>query len=381
MMWWSSAARSRAASRAPRRSRARRAKVAVMDYVKPSRRRHEVAGFRRHLRQRGLHRPRSSCTRRRRGDARTRRGGRGRRPRTRNAACASGASPSAATSSGRAACWPASLPQRTARVRLDANTLKVTDKKGKVTQITSARFVVAVGGRPNKFDIHGVACTPSIRDTFRWRLLLPIGAGYIAWSAAASAMGWARRRRTWSISHGVGANSRGVDKIQKHLVAHGVNLQIGVTPTDREGRRRAGRRCTAPTARRELRHGQGATGRKADTTGRQAAAVPGAAKDVAQNGKLKAVDEQLAARGRTSTPLGTVLGRHAPEVDARRHRGAVCARARRVFGSGNGAHGLRERAPRRLHAPGSRRHRPERGRGDPTWARENERVLPSSSRP
>ena len=30
------------------------------------------------------------------------------------------------------------------------NTLKVTDKKGKVTQITAARFVVAVGGRPNR---------------------------------------------------------------------------------------------------------------------------------------------------------------------------------------------------------------------------------------
>ena len=35
------------------------------------------------------------------------------------------------------------------------NTLKVTDKKGKVTQITSARFVVAVGGRPNRLDIPG----------------------------------------------------------------------------------------------------------------------------------------------------------------------------------------------------------------------------------
>ena len=38
---------------------------------------------------------------------------------------------------------------------LDPHTLEVTDQKGKVSTITSSRFIVAVGGRPTPLNCEG----------------------------------------------------------------------------------------------------------------------------------------------------------------------------------------------------------------------------------
>ena len=82
-----------------------------------------------------------------------------------------------------------------------------------------------------------------------------------------------------------------VDKIQTHLVAHGVKLQIGVTPTkiEKNGSRAI---CTAPTARSTSTTPVGRAGRKADTTG-QGLATCRARPAVAARQARGAVDEQL----------------------------------------------------------------------------------------
>ncbi|GMH66463.1 hypothetical protein TL16_g04436 [Triparma laevis f. inornata] len=38
---------------------------------------------------------------------------------------------------------------------INPHTLEVTDKKGKVSQLTASRFVVATGGRPTTLDCEG----------------------------------------------------------------------------------------------------------------------------------------------------------------------------------------------------------------------------------
>ena len=49
---------------------------------------------------------------------------------------------------------------------VDAHTLEVTDKKGKVSTITSSRFVIATGGRPTPINCEGGDLAISSDDLF-----------------------------------------------------------------------------------------------------------------------------------------------------------------------------------------------------------------------
>ena len=217
------------------------------------------------------------------------------------------------------------------------NTLKVTDKKGKVTQITAARFVVAVGGRPNRLDIPGGEHAIDSDDIFSLEKapgrVLCIGAGYIALECGGFVNGLGSS--TTAMVRSIllrGFDRECVDKIQTHLVAHGVKLQIGVTPTKIEKNGDVLTVHGSDGSVNEYDTVLVATGRKADTTGLGLDNVPGAAKDVAQNGKLKAVDEQLPHAPHVYA-IGDVLdGR--PELTPVAIEAGLRL-ARRLFGAGN----------------------------------------------
>ena len=180
------------------------------------------------------------------------------------------------------------------------NTLKLTDKKGKVTEISAARFVVAVGGRPNRLDIEGGEHCVDSDDIFSLEQapgrVLCIGAGYIALECGGftNGLGYKTTAMVRSILLR-GFDRECVEKIQKHLVAHGVTLQIGVTPTKIVKDEKTGVLTVhgSDGSSNEYDTVLVATGRKADTSGLGLSTVPGAADDVAANGKLVAVDEQL----------------------------------------------------------------------------------------
>lgn len=71
---------------------------------------------------------------------------------------------------------------------LDAHTLEVTDKKGRVSTLTSSRFLVAVGGRPTKLDCEGGHLAISSDDIFSLEQdpgkVLCVGASYISLECA-----------------------------------------------------------------------------------------------------------------------------------------------------------------------------------------------------
>ena len=66
----------------------------------------------------------------------------------------------------------------------DNHTLEVTDKKGNVSEITAARIVVAVGGRPTNLDCEGGELAISSDDIFALEKSpgksLCLGASYIS---------------------------------------------------------------------------------------------------------------------------------------------------------------------------------------------------------
>eukprot|EP00521_Asterionellopsis_glacialis_P008202 CAMPEP_0195285368 /NCGR_PEP_ID=MMETSP0707-20130614/3220_1 /TAXON_ID=33640 /ORGANISM="Asterionellopsis glacialis, Strain CCMP134" /LENGTH=618 /DNA_ID=CAMNT_0040344849 /DNA_START=42 /DNA_END=1898 /DNA_ORIENTATION=+ len=71
---------------------------------------------------------------------------------------------------------------------VDTHTLECTDKKGRVSQITSSRFLVAVGGRPTPLDCEGGELAISSDDIFSREKspgkTLCVGASYISLECA-----------------------------------------------------------------------------------------------------------------------------------------------------------------------------------------------------
>ena len=252
-------------------------------------------------------------------------------------------------------CKTSTLGARPSGSRVGKNTLKLTDKKGKTSEITAARFVVAVGGRPNRLQIPGGEHAVDSDDIFSLEKapgrVLCVGAGYIALECGGftAGLGYPTTCMVRSILLR-GFDRECVGKIQTHLEHHGVSLQVGVTPTkiekdpatgvltvhgsdgsanqyfhraDRsptnrgdaaaatrtfpEDESRRGRDVDGPWRRvaatwtsrggERLRRRYDtvlvATGRKADTTGLGLSTVPGAAEDVVASGKVACVDEQL----------------------------------------------------------------------------------------
>jgi len=117
---------------------------------------------------------------------------------------------------------------------IDKNTLEVTDKKGKVSTITSSRFLVAVGGRPTPLTCEGAELAISSDDIFSLERnpgkTLCVGASYISLECAGFLAGL-------GVDTTVAVRSillRGFDrecahKIGDSMVKHGVKFKREVT--------------------------------------------------------------------------------------------------------------------------------------------------------
>lgn len=122
---------------------------------------------------------------------------------------------------------------------IDKHTLEVTDKKGKVSTITSSRFLVAVGGRPTALQCEGGDLALSSDDIFSLEKnpgrTLCVGASYISLECAGFLAGL-------GIDTTVAVRSillRGfdrecADKIDAYMVKHGVKFKREVTPKSLE---------------------------------------------------------------------------------------------------------------------------------------------------
>jgi pyruvate/2-oxoglutarate dehydrogenase complex dihydrolipoamide dehydrogenase (E3) component len=119
---------------------------------------------------------------------------------------------------------------------IDKNTLEVVDKKGKVSTITSSRFLVAVGGRPTPIPCEGGDLAISSDDIFSLEKnpgkTLCVGASYISLECAGFLAGL-------GIDTTVAVRSillRGfdrecTDKIDAYMVKHGVKFKREVVPS------------------------------------------------------------------------------------------------------------------------------------------------------
>lgn len=122
---------------------------------------------------------------------------------------------------------------------VDKNTLELTDKKGKVSTITSSRFLVATGGRPTPIDCPGGELALSSDDIFSVEKnpgkTLCVGASYISLECAGFLAGL-------GIDTTVAVRSillRGfdrecADKIGDYMIKHGVKFKREVTPSNME---------------------------------------------------------------------------------------------------------------------------------------------------
>ena len=121
----------------------------------------------------------------------------------------------------------------------DAHTLELTDKKGRISQITAARFIIAVGGRPNPLDCEGGELAISSDDIFALKTnpgkTLCVGASYIALECAGFLRGL-------GLDVTVAVRSillRGFDQecaemIGDYMVSHGVKFKKQVLPSKLE---------------------------------------------------------------------------------------------------------------------------------------------------
>jgi thioredoxin reductase (NADPH) len=116
------------------------------------------------------------------------------------------------------------------------NELECTDNKGKVTKVTAARFVVAVGGRPTALNIPGGEYAISSDDLFM-KATPPgktcvIGAGYVALECAGFISGLHQGEvsvlvRSMPLR---GFDRDLVDTVTTYMTAHGTTIIEGVTP-------------------------------------------------------------------------------------------------------------------------------------------------------
>lgn len=117
----------------------------------------------------------------------------------------------------------------------DAHTLEVTDKKGRVSEITSSRFIIAVGGRPTALDCEGGELAISSDDIFSLEKspgkTLCVGASYISLECAGFLAG---------IGHEVTVAVRSIllrgfdrevaDKIGSYMEDSGIKFRKEVVP-------------------------------------------------------------------------------------------------------------------------------------------------------
>jgi len=122
---------------------------------------------------------------------------------------------------------------------VDNHTLELTDKKGKVSQITSSRFLIAVGGRPTPIDCPGGELGISSDDIFSLETnpgkTLCVGASYISLECAGflAGLGLDTTVAVRSILLR-GFDRECADKIGDYMVKHGVKFKREVTPAKME---------------------------------------------------------------------------------------------------------------------------------------------------
>lgn len=117
----------------------------------------------------------------------------------------------------------------------DNHTLEVTDKKGNVSEITAARFLVAVGGRPTTLDCEGGDLAISSDDIFSLEKspgkTLCVGASYISLECAGflAGLGYDTTVAVRSILLR-GFDRECADKIGEYMEDHGVKFRKEVVP-------------------------------------------------------------------------------------------------------------------------------------------------------
>lgn len=111
----------------------------------------------------------------------------------------------------------------------DAHTISATDAEGNVTRVTSARFVVAVGGRPSPLTCEGGELAISSDDLFSLKSApgktLVVGASYVALECAGflTALGYDTSVMVRSILLR-GFDRECVDRIGQHMVDEGTKF-------------------------------------------------------------------------------------------------------------------------------------------------------------
>jgi pyruvate/2-oxoglutarate dehydrogenase complex dihydrolipoamide dehydrogenase (E3) component len=121
----------------------------------------------------------------------------------------------------------------------DEHTVQVVDKKGKSSEITASRFLVAVGGRPAAVDCEGGDLAISSDDVFFLEndpgKTLCVGASYISLECAGFLAGMGRDVTVAVRSILLrGFDRECSEKIGEYMKDHGVKFKTQVTPTKLE---------------------------------------------------------------------------------------------------------------------------------------------------
>jgi len=117
----------------------------------------------------------------------------------------------------------------------DKHTMNVTDKKGRTSEITAARFIIAVGGRPSPLDCEGGELALSSDDIFSLEKspgkTLCVGASYISLECAGFLNGLGHDTTVAVRSILLrGFDRECAEKIGEHMEEKGITFLKGVVP-------------------------------------------------------------------------------------------------------------------------------------------------------
>jgi thioredoxin reductase (NADPH) len=121
----------------------------------------------------------------------------------------------------------------------DPHTVELVDKKGRTNEITSSRFLVAVGGRPTPLDCEGADLAISSDDIFFLDKdpgkVLCVGASYISLECAGFLAGMSKDVTVAVRSILLrGFDRECSERIGDFMKQHGVNFKMKVTPSKLE---------------------------------------------------------------------------------------------------------------------------------------------------
>lgn len=219
---------------------------------------------------------------------------------------------------------------------VDANTLECTDAKGKVATITGARFVIAVGGRPVPLSCQGGELAITSDDLFMKKTApgktCVVGAGYVALECAGFLTGLKQGDVTVLVRSILlrGFDRELVAKVEQVMQHNGTIIKTGVLPTSIEKLESGKLLVTMNNGETdEFDTVLVATGRYMDLEGLNVGAGSAVPLVTGKNGKLICDNEQ------TSIPHIYAVGdivQHAPELTPVAIKAGQLL-ARRLFGN------------------------------------------------